>query len=221
MTVAGVLIGDVSETIPLWATRLEQGLAAAAVGLVALAAYKMSTTLATDKLTRILALISGGASALYTAPWLLPVLMIGGGLTSWTFDAYLFPLSNGWKEKRAHRKAQEELGGKKDDLEQGHVANQEAEATGSASAEDHSAVDAPVTIIQSADADAEKTPSVHGSIRSRNKAELATLDGAKEVPAKELEVNEIPTAIIRTAVSKVRSRPNYQTYVALNLIAIA
>ncbi|KAF9132547.1 hypothetical protein BGX30_012627 [Mortierella sp. GBA39] len=187
MTVAGILIGDVSETIPLWATRLEQGLAAAAVGLVALAAYKMSTTLATDKLTRILALISGGASALYTAPWLLPVLMIAGGLTSWIFDAFLFPLSNGWKEKRAHRKAQEELDGKKDDLEKGHVTNKEAEATASASAEGHSAVDAPVTIIQSADADAEKTPSVHGSIRSRNKAEVASLDGVKAGPTQEFE----------------------------------
>jgi len=188
MTVAGILIGDVSETIPLWATRLEQGLAAAAVGLVALAAYKMSTTLATDKLTRILALISGGASALYTAPWLLPVLMVAGGLTSWIFAAYLFPLSNGWKEKRAHRKAQGELDGKKDDLEQGHVTNKEAEATASASIEDHSEVDAPVTIIQSANTDAEKTPSVHGSIRSRNKAEVATLDGVKGDLAQEFEV---------------------------------
>lgn len=189
MTVAGILIGDVNETIPIWATRLEQGLAAAAVGLVALAAYKMSTTLATDKLTRILALISGGASALYTAPWLLPVLMIAGGLTSWTFDAYLFPLSNGWKEKRAHRKAQEELSGEKDDLEQGHVANQEAEATESATAEGHSAADAPVTVIQSPATDDEKTPSVHGSIRSRNKAEDATLEVAKGDSAKEVEVN--------------------------------
>ncbi|KAK3840259.1 MAG: chromate transporter-domain-containing protein [Linnemannia elongata] len=187
MTVAGILIGDVNETIPIWATRLEQGLAAAAVGLVALAAYKMSTTLATDKLTRILALISGGASALYTAPWLLPVLMIAGGLTSWTFDAYLFPLSNGWKEKRAHRKAQEELSGEKDDLEQGHVANQEAEATESATAEGHSAADAPVTVIQSPATDDEKTPSVHGSIRSRNKAEDATLEVAKGDSAKEVE----------------------------------
>jgi hypothetical protein len=188
MTVAGVLIGDVSETIPLWATRLEQGLAAAAVGLVALAAYKMSTALATDKLTRVLALISGGASALYTAPWLLPVLMIAGGLTSWTFDAYLFPLSNAWKEKRAHRKAQEGLDVMKDDLEQGHATNQGSDATGIASAEDHSATDAPVTVIQNADADVEKTPSIHGSIRSRNKAEVTTLDGAKEDPAQETKV---------------------------------
>lgn len=188
MTVAGILIGDVSDTIPLWATRLEQGLAAAAVGLVALAAYKMSTTLATDKLTRVLALISGGASALYTAPWLLPVLMIAGGLTSWTFDAYLFPLSNAWNEKRAHRKAQEQLDVKSGDLEQGHATNQGPAATGTANAEDHSVVDAPVTLIQNADADAEKTPSVHGSIRSRNKAELATLDGIKGDSAQETKV---------------------------------
>ncbi|KAF8945509.1 hypothetical protein BGZ47_002511 [Haplosporangium gracile] len=185
MTVTGILIGDVSETIPLWATRLEQGLAAAAVGLVALAAYKMSTTLATDKLTRVLALIAGGASALYTSPWLLPTLMIAGGLTSWTFDTYLFPLSNEWKEKQAHRKVQEKQCAKKDDLEQGHTTNQESDATGAANAED--TVDASVTNVQSADADAEKTPSVHGSIRSRNKAEAATLDELEGGPVQELE----------------------------------
>ncbi|KAG0280231.1 hypothetical protein BGZ95_010830 [Linnemannia exigua] len=182
MTVAGVLIGDLNDTIPLWATRLEQGLAAAAVGLVALAAYKMSTTLATDKLTRVLALISGGASALYTAPWLLPVLMIAGGLTSWTFDAYLFPLSNEWKEKRAHRNEKAKLDEKKDDLEQGHATSRSEQdaAAGSADASDHSGTDAPVTVIQSPDTDIEKTPSVHGSIRSRNKTDAVTLDNNNE-----------------------------------------
>ncbi|KAF9094193.1 hypothetical protein BGX29_009625 [Mortierella sp. GBA35] len=176
MTVAGILIGDVSDTIPLWATRIEQGLAAAAVGLVALAAYKMSTALATDKLTRTLALISGGASALYSAPWLLPVLMISGGLTSWIFDAFLFPFLNERKDKKA-RSAQEKLDKKKEgDLEQGHATTKESEATRSTDAGE----DAPVTVIQSADADAEKTPSVHGSIRSRNKTEVATTDDKKE-----------------------------------------
>ncbi|KAF9910528.1 hypothetical protein EC991_006346 [Linnemannia zychae] len=181
MTVAGILIGDLTDSIPLWATRLEQGLAAAAVGLVALAAYKMSTALATDKLTRILALISGGTSALYTAPWLLPVLMIAGGLTSWIFDAFLFPFSNEWKNNRARRNEQARLDGKKDDLEQGHaVSKSEPDVTGSADAADQSGVDAPVTIIQSAETDAEKVPSVHGSIRSRNKPDTVASETCKQ-----------------------------------------
>ncbi|KAG0342180.1 hypothetical protein BG004_005717, partial [Podila humilis] len=80
MTVVGILIANVKDGIPEWATRVEQGLASAAIGLVVLAAYRMSTSLATDKLTRILALIAGGASALYSAAWLLPVIMVAGGL---------------------------------------------------------------------------------------------------------------------------------------------
>ncbi|KAF9969631.1 hypothetical protein BGZ73_007940 [Actinomortierella ambigua] len=91
MTVTGALIGTVSGSIPLWAERLEQGLASAAIGLVALAAYRMSTTLATDKLTRILALLSGGVTALYSSAWLLPVVMATGGLCSLAFDALWVP----------------------------------------------------------------------------------------------------------------------------------
>ncbi|KAG0050722.1 hypothetical protein BGZ83_004506 [Gryganskiella cystojenkinii] len=100
MSVAGVLIGSIKGGIPLWATRLEQGLASAAIGLVALAAYKMSTTLATDKLTRILALVAGSISVLYSAPWLLPVMMIAGGLVSFSYDTFLVPFYAEMTERR-------------------------------------------------------------------------------------------------------------------------
>jgi len=132
MTVAGILIGNIKGGIPLWATRLEQGLASAAIGLVALAAYKMSTTLATDKLTRILALVAGSISALYSAPWLLPVMMIAGGLVSYTFDTFLQPLYIKTTERQKNKSSENEtLEAKKEDqnsrtvqevdLEQGHA----------------------------------------------------------------------------------------------------
>ena len=115
MTVAGILIGNIKGGIPLWATRLEQGLASAAIGLVALAAYKMSTTLATDKLTRILALVAGSISALYSAPWLLPVMMIAGGLVSYTFDTFLQPLYIKTTERQKNKSSENEtLEAKKD-----------------------------------------------------------------------------------------------------------
>ncbi|GJJ68468.1 chromate transporter [Entomortierella parvispora] len=134
MTVAGVLIGKIKSDIPLWATRLEQGLASAAIGLVALAAYKMSTTLATDKLTRILALVAGSVSALYSAPWLLPVMMIAGGLVSYIFDTFLQPLYIKTTERRESKSDNnEQIAGNAEahsdqlstvvqdmDLEQGH-----------------------------------------------------------------------------------------------------
>ncbi|KAF9115315.1 hypothetical protein BGX27_008317 [Mortierella sp. AM989] len=149
MTVVGILIGNIKEEIPLWATRLEQGLASAAIGLVALAAYKMSTALATDKLTRILALVAGGVTALYTAPWLLPVTMIAGGIVSYIFDAYVTPFVNNLKERKDKQKT--EQAGEKD-LEQGAANTSEQSAD-----------------IQ--ETDVEKASSVNGSIRSRGKSE--------------------------------------------------
>ncbi|KAF9437885.1 hypothetical protein BGZ76_010762 [Entomortierella beljakovae] len=100
MTVVGVLIGSVKGELPLWATRVEQGLSSAAIGLVVLAAYRMSTVLATDKLTRILSLLACGVTILYSSPWLLPSIMVAGGITSFIFDAYLIPSFNKWLIKR-------------------------------------------------------------------------------------------------------------------------
>ncbi|KAG0330769.1 hypothetical protein BG000_011474 [Podila horticola] len=151
---------NIKDGIPEWATRLEQGLSSAAIGLVALAAYRMSTTLATDKLTRILALIAGGVSALYTAPWLLPVLMISGGLVSFVYDAYWAPFLTGQrlakekkKEEKTEEKKQEEKNQAKD-LEQGQTVKgpegkeeTHGQSTGSSQKEE--------------------AASVHGSIRQR------------------------------------------------------
>ncbi|KAG0014938.1 hypothetical protein BGZ81_000179 [Podila clonocystis] len=151
MTVVGILIANIKDGIPEWATRLEQGLSSAAIGLVALAAYRMSTTLATDKLTRILALIAGGVSALYTAPWLLPVLMISGGLVSFVYDAYWTPFLT--KQRLAKEKKKEEKNQAKD-LEQGQAVEENmgeekvhGQSTGSSQKEE--------------------ITSVHGSIRQR------------------------------------------------------
>ncbi|KAG0294145.1 hypothetical protein BGZ98_001878, partial [Dissophora globulifera] len=173
MTVIGVLIGGVKGGIPLWATRLEQGLASAAIGLVALAAYRMSTSLATDKLTRALALIAGSVTVLYSAPWLLPVIMVTGGLTSFIFDAFVAPLARSWKEARETRENGNKTKAK--DPETGHVA-QEMELP---SRTDSNFVDT--------DADDEyggpstiKTPSIHSSIRSRFGADSAPMQSNSE-----------------------------------------
>ncbi|KAG9060796.1 hypothetical protein KI688_008877 [Linnemannia hyalina] len=152
--------------IPTWATRLEQGLASAAIGLVALAAYKMSTSLATDKLTRILALVAGSISALYTAPWLLPVMMIAGGLVSYVFDAFLTPAHHNWKEKRISRR--EKAKAEEKDLEQGQ-GPKEAEPTGSPDSDNIHNEPSPDT--HQTEVSDNKASSVHGTIRSRGKAE--------------------------------------------------
>ncbi|KAG0012204.1 hypothetical protein BGZ80_000136 [Entomortierella chlamydospora] len=168
MTVAGVLIGNIKGTIPLWATRLEQGLASAAIGLVALAAYRMSTALATDKLTRILALVAGSVSVLYTAPWLLPVMMIVGGITSYIYDAFLTPFVDNWKKKREQQNDAEKAGEK--DLEQGIIEPSDSPDSGNTRGGEES----DTIQVQSAETNAEKALSVNGSIRSRGKNEPAT-----------------------------------------------
>jgi len=121
ITVVGILIANIKHGIPEWATRLEQGLSSAAIGLIALAAYRMSNSLATDKLTRILALVSGGISAMYTTPWLLSVIMVCGGLISFVYDAYLIPfLARKRLAKERRKKEQKQL----KDLEQGQEQGQ-------------------------------------------------------------------------------------------------
>ncbi|KAF8934248.1 hypothetical protein BGZ47_010444, partial [Haplosporangium gracile] len=61
-TVARLLIGDMKSDQPVWAICLEQGLAAASIGLVALAAHKMSRNLTTDNLTRVLVMCAASVS---------------------------------------------------------------------------------------------------------------------------------------------------------------
>ncbi|KAF9966803.1 hypothetical protein BGZ70_001217 [Mortierella alpina] len=166
MTVVGVLIANIKEGIPVWATRLEQGLASAAIGLVALAAYRMSTTLATDKLTRILALVAGGASALYTAPWLLPVIMISGGLVSYTFDAFIAPAHLRWSEQRVKRKEKDVA--TKNDLEKGDGVEGAESTAAPVSNHTHDGSISDGNLVTVVDG---KASSVHGSLRNRSTVE--------------------------------------------------
>ncbi|KAF9916991.1 hypothetical protein BX616_002247, partial [Lobosporangium transversale] len=124
MTVVGVLIGGIKGDIPIWAVRLGQGLSAAAIGLVILAAYRMSTVLTTDRLTRVLALIAGSTTALYSAPWLLPLIMVLGGISSFVFDAYITPVLTRRRAKKAATSHKAVASVESKDLEQGDAANE-------------------------------------------------------------------------------------------------
>ncbi|RUS32192.1 hypothetical protein BC938DRAFT_476076 [Jimgerdemannia flammicorona] len=86
MTSVGIGLSFVSSTTPTWALRIEQGLAAAAVGLVALAAHRLATNVAYDRATKVLLLVSAGVAVCYDAPWLYPALMVFGGSASFAFD---------------------------------------------------------------------------------------------------------------------------------------
>ncbi|KAG0293249.1 hypothetical protein BGZ98_002255 [Dissophora globulifera] len=180
MTVTGVLIGNVKGDIPEYATRIEQGLAAAAIGLVALAAYRMSTALATDKLTRVLALISGSTSILYSAPWLLPVMMIAGGVISYIADGFLTPLATRWGDNRKARKKEAPAGGSAGDgmdLDQGHGGNEELESTEATTDLDNGMLAEPATRESSGSGETiERYPRVNESNRNRSKTSITIPD---------------------------------------------
>ncbi|RUP44362.1 putative chromate ion transporter [Jimgerdemannia flammicorona] len=117
MTGAGIGISYITSSVPIWALRLEQGLSAAAVGLVALAGFRLGSSIAKDRLTKILLLISAGLAICYEAPWLYPVLMIFGGTVSYVFDTFV-----AWKTGKAAAKVKKEGGDRENDVKEANTA---------------------------------------------------------------------------------------------------
>jgi chromate transport protein ChrA len=79
-------ISNIGNTLPRAVYALLSGLNAATVGIIACAAVELSDIAITDKLTRILVLLTGAAGLLYNALWYFPVLIFGSGLAAVTHD---------------------------------------------------------------------------------------------------------------------------------------
>ena len=79
-------ISRVGNTLPKPVYSLLSGLNAATVGIIALAAVRLSELAITDKLTRFLVYLGGLMGMLYTALWYYPVLMLGAGLSTLVWD---------------------------------------------------------------------------------------------------------------------------------------
>ena len=79
-------VGYVGSTLPSPVYALLSGLNAATVGIIALAAVRLSERAITDKLTRFLVYLGGIMGMLYTALWYYPAIMAGAGLTTWIWD---------------------------------------------------------------------------------------------------------------------------------------
>lgn len=65
---------------------LLSGLNAAAVGLIALAAYQLGTAASTDKLSLLIVWLSASFGICYHAPWMYPVLIVAGGVATLVWD---------------------------------------------------------------------------------------------------------------------------------------
>ena len=79
-------VSKIGSTLPSPVYALISGLNAATVGIIALAAVRLSERAITDKLTRLLVYLGGVLGMLYTALWYYPIIMIGAGLASLLWD---------------------------------------------------------------------------------------------------------------------------------------
>ena len=79
-------VSRVGNTLPTPVYALLSGLNAATVGIIALAAVRLSERAITDKLTRTLVYLGGVLGMLYRALWYYPVLMIAAGLATVVWD---------------------------------------------------------------------------------------------------------------------------------------
>ncbi|KAJ3129030.1 hypothetical protein HK098_002882 [Nowakowskiella sp. JEL0407] len=94
MAVVALGVSNLGKSLPLWTQAIKNGLVAAALGLVVLAAHKLGKKLVTDRITHIINLISIICSiTLYKEAWLFPCLMIFGGLTTYIWEL-IEPLIN-------------------------------------------------------------------------------------------------------------------------------
>jgi hypothetical protein len=72
----------ISASIPSSLVRLQS----LAVGLIALAGYQLSRNTITDRCSRFVLFIPAAVGIGYTAQWLYPVLIVVGGLITWSWD---------------------------------------------------------------------------------------------------------------------------------------
>ena len=96
-------VGYIGNTLPNPVYALLSGLNAATVGIIALAAVRLSARAITDKLTRFLVYLGGAMGMLYTALWYYPAIMAGAALTTLIWDLRWCQKIGG-ALKRCHRK---------------------------------------------------------------------------------------------------------------------
>lgn len=83
MSGLGLGVSNLPNPLPLWLTHLQNGISAAAVGLVAQAAVALAAKNVPDKPTLVVCTLAACAEILYSASWLEPVIIAAGGLATW------------------------------------------------------------------------------------------------------------------------------------------
>jgi len=86
MAVLGVGVRSIPKDIPSIALATLTGLNAATVGLIALAAYNLSKSTITDRITRLVLFSSAAFGICYHAPWMYPTLILASSLSTLAWD---------------------------------------------------------------------------------------------------------------------------------------
>ncbi|KAJ3115624.1 hypothetical protein HDU96_000317 [Phlyctochytrium bullatum] len=111
MTFLGYGVGRLGAAgIPVWVKKIQNGLAAVAVALVALAAFKLGSKILADNTARVLAILAASFCINYTdVIWVIPVMMVVGGVVT-TLEAEVWPGVRdklGWGDKAKEEKKDE------------------------------------------------------------------------------------------------------------------
>ncbi|KAI9202885.1 chromate transporter-domain-containing protein [Polychytrium aggregatum] len=101
MTIAAIVVASLPEKLPPVVIQIENGLTSSAIGLTALAAYKLGTRVCTNRMTQLSAFASAAAAINYSAPWLFPALMVLGSVSA--YCEYRYKL---WTERRTQPRSQ-------------------------------------------------------------------------------------------------------------------
>jgi len=103
MVAIGIGISRIPDELPGPVLALFTGLNAAAVGLIALAAFQLGGAAGTDRITVALVWLSASFGICYHAPWMYPVLIAAGGLTTllWDFRRNIWKAITRGKKERA------------------------------------------------------------------------------------------------------------------------
>lgn len=81
-------VSNIGDSLPRPVYALLSGLNASTVGIIALAAVRLSESAITDELSRIVVFISAAAGLLYNALWYFPLLMITSGISTLVHDMH-------------------------------------------------------------------------------------------------------------------------------------
>jgi len=98
-------VSRIGETLPLPVYALLSGLNAATVGVIALAGVQLASKAITDRVSRLIVVLSACAGLCYTTLWYFPILMLIGGFTTTVWDNWVRSavgrLKAKWRRKRS------------------------------------------------------------------------------------------------------------------------